>query len=214
MMTEYASKSRIADPVSEEQWAEVQAPNLYDTPIRAAVNQCAQHILTNVSTSPLSAFTLVGTDWQMTVPPAKGDITVDGTSYPFTLSMILICEGYTPLETSFTFSRLKFIYSFGFDDFTTSRPIGKTHTDGQGMINDMQIYGDMKKKNTPNTLTRIIRSKMIPEFTRSLKITAEAMLQHDLHTIDNKAKSKTRNNNARIAKQLIKLAKELLDENN
>lgn len=75
----------------------------------------------------------------------------------------------------------------------------------------MQIYGDMTKTNTPNTLTRIIGTKMIPDFTRSLQITAEAMLQRELHAIDDKAKSRTRNSNMKIARQLVKLAKELME---
>ena len=193
MTEQKKTKSRIAVPVSEEPWAEVKAPNLYEAPIRTAVNQCARHILTRLSASPLTVFTLVGTNWQMAVPPATGIITVDGTSYPFTLSMTLTCEGYTPTQSSFTFSRLKIDYSFGFDDFTTSHRLGQTSTDEQGRINDFQFYGDMTKKNTPTTLTRIVKSKMIPEFTRSLKVTAEAMLQRELHPMDDKAKSKTRN---------------------
>ncbi len=212
-MNEKKAKLRIAVPVSEQQHAEVKAPNTY-TPIENAVKQCANYIITTIRKSSKTAFTQNGSDWQMIIPPVKGIINADETSYPFTLTMTLTCQGYTPTKSSFTFSRLKFVYSFGFDDFNTSYRPGQTSTDEQGRINDFQFYGDMTKKNTPKSLIHIIETKMIPEFTRSLKVTAEAMLQYKLHPIDNKAKSKTRNGNVKIARQLIKLAKELMAESN
>ena len=94
---------------------------------------------------------------------------------------------------------MKFLYSFGYDDFTSHHRLGQISADEQGRINDFQFYGDMTKKNTPETLIHIIETKMIPDFTRSLKVIAEVMLQHALHSIDNKAKSKTRNRNVKVA---------------
>ena len=102
-MNEKNGKLRIAFPLSEQLQAEVKAPNTY-IPIENAVNQCANYILTCIRKSSKNAFTQDGNDWQMIIPPAKGIINADETSYPFTLSMTLTCQGYAPTKSSFIFS--------------------------------------------------------------------------------------------------------------
>ena len=80
------AKSIIAIPISEEQFEITQNSSPYEAPITTATNSCVNQMINAIQSNPTGAFTNTKGSWLMTIPSVVGSITIDKTSYPFTLS--------------------------------------------------------------------------------------------------------------------------------
>jgi hypothetical protein len=184
------AKSIVAVPISNEQCKKSRETNVYSQPITIAINQCIAYMVNQLKTSPSTAFKQNENKWEMNVSPVSGNIVIGNIAYPFTLTARLECEGYIPTTSSFNFSRLFFYYGFQFNDFTRAHSLGDVHVDAGGIIHDFQIYGVPGINNTHKTAISFLNKDLKREFPDCLQGVAQSMLQYNLNTLKNKAKSK------------------------
>ena len=180
----------ISASTSNEQWEKSKETSVYIQPITAATDQCVSYMVDQIRISPETAFLQNGNKWEINVPPISGNIEIGSVAYPFTLTSRLECEGYARAQNSFNFSRLLFHYGFKFNDFTRAYTLGEVHVDTGGIIHDFQIYGVPGRNNTHKTAISFLNNDLKGEFPDCLQGVAQSMLQHNLHTLKNKSKSK------------------------